>query len=188
MRNCKEVSQVLGERSDQGANTATFDSMSRKLYQWCAWISSSQDTGNTTCPTKHKFTSNYSKQCFTFPSSSTAVHFKAQPHRYCSGEAERLWNSKSWLPSDLCLLVSLMSNKAQTPSDAFPEDGALIKPLARCRLSGTCVVFCLFPLLGHTWGLFPLLAALLHKTCGDIFTVKPFPYLLHLFEVGLKHL
>lgn len=83
-------------------------------------------------------------------------------------------------------LGSLVSNKAESPTDAFPKDGALIKPLACSRLSGTCVIFCLSPRVGRTWGLVPLSAASLHKICGDIFTVKPFPCLFRRSEVSLK--
>lgn len=110
-----------------------------------------------------------------------------------TGTAAGRWSGRGTAKADfpqICVfwLNSLMSNKAQTPSDDFPEDEALIKPLAWSRLSGTCVIFCLSPLVGHTWGLSPLLAALLHKICGYINAVKPFPCLLRLFEVGLKQL
>lgn len=76
-----------------------------------------------------------------------------------------------------------MSNKAQTPADIR---GWNINKSSCLGLS-VHVIFCLFPCVGHTWGLSPLSSTLLHKTCGDIAAAKPLPHLFHWLEVDLKH-
>lgn len=72
-----------------------------------------------------------------------------------------------------------MSNQAQSLTDAFPGDGALIKPLAWGRHACD---FLPSPLCGMHMESAPLSAALLHKVCGDVLLFKPFPTLLRWFH------
>lgn len=73
----------------------------------------------------------------------------------------------------------MVSNQAQSLTDAFPGDGALIKPLAWGRHACD---FLPSPLCGMHMESAPLSAALLHKVCGDVLLFKPFPTLLRWFH------
>jgi len=95
MRNCKQISQVLGEHSDQGTNPAPSDKRLQKAELVTSFNILPPGRWEHDMPNTTPMHLVLQQEVVYSPSSSAAIIFKARPQGYRSGEAEQQWNGES---------------------------------------------------------------------------------------------